>query len=59
MSKARIKGIDTEYKSMFREIMQVGDVVLNLQRADDREDLHVQLSDFHGQHRLSARALLS
>ena len=44
---------------MFREIMQVGDVVPNLQRADDREDLHVQLSDFHGQHRLSARALLS
>ena len=59
LSKARIKGIDTEYKSMFREIMQVGDVVPNLQRADDREDLHVQLSDFHGQHRLSARALLS
>ncbi len=28
-------------------------------RADDREDLHVQLSDFHGQHHLSARALLS
>ncbi|MCB9896588.1 MAG: AAA family ATPase [Planctomycetes bacterium] len=59
LSKARIKGIDAEYKSMFREIMQVGDVVPNLRRADDREDLHVQLSDFHGQHRLSARALLS
>ena len=59
LSKARIKGIDAEYKSMFREIMQVGDVVPDLQRADDREDLHVQLSDFHGQHRLSARALLS
>ena len=44
---------------MFREIMQVGDVVPDLQRADDREDLHVQLSGFHGQHRLSARALLS
>lgn len=59
LSKARIKGIDSEYKSMFREIMQVGDVVPDLRRADDREDLHVQLSDFHGQHRLSARALLS
>ncbi|MDH4099753.1 MAG: hypothetical protein OEV28_04185 [Nitrospirota bacterium] len=59
LTKARIKGIDTEYKSMFREIMQVGDVVPDLQRDDDREDLHVQLSDFHGQHRLSARALLS
>ncbi|MCC7428685.1 MAG: AAA family ATPase [Alphaproteobacteria bacterium] len=59
LSKSRINGIDAEYKSMFREIMQVGDVVPDLQRADDREDLHVQLSDFHGQHRLSARALLS
>ena len=59
LSKARIKGIDAEYKSMFREIMQVSDVVPDLRRADDREDLHVQLSDFHGQHRLSARALLS
>lgn len=59
LSKVRIKGIDAEYKSMFREIMQVGDVVPDLRRADDREDLHVQLSDFHGQHRLSARALLS
>jgi len=59
LSKARIKGIDMEYKSMFKEIMQVGDVVPDLCRADDREDLHVQLSDFHGQHNLSARALLS
>ena len=59
LSKARITGIEADYKSMFREIMQVGDVVPELQRADDREDLNVQLSDFHGQHRLSARALLS
>lgn len=59
LSKARIKDIDAEYKSMFSEIMQIGDVVPDLRRADDREDLRVQLSDFHGQHRLSARALLS
>lgn len=59
LSKSRIKGIDAEYKSMFREIMQVGDVVPDLRRADEREDLHVQLIDFHGQHRLSAQALLS
>src|SRR3546814_16264595 len=44
---------------MFRGIMKVADVVPELQRADGREDLHVQLSDFHGQRRLSARALLS
>ena len=59
LSKERIKGIDAEYKTMFREIMQVGDVVPDLFRADDKEDLLVQLSDFHGLHRLSARALLS
>ena len=59
LSKARIKAIDAEYKSVFREIMQVGDVVPDLRRADAKEDLHVQLSDFHGQHSLSARALLS
>ena len=59
LSKSRIKSIDTEYKSMFHEIMKIGDVVPELLRADNKEDLHVQLSDFHGQHSLSARALLS
>ena len=59
LSKSRIKGIGTEYKSMFHEIMKIGDVVPELLRADNKEDLHVQLSDFHGQHSLSARALLS
>jgi len=59
LTKSRINSIDTEYKAMFREIMHVGDVVPDLRRSDDREDLHVQLSEFHGQHRLSARALLS
>ena len=59
LSKARIEGIDAEYKIMFREIMQVGDVVPGLHRADGKEDLHVRLDDFHGQHSLSARALLS
>lgn len=59
LSKTRINSIDADYKSMFREIMHVDDVVPDLRRADDREDLYVQLSEFHGQHRLSARALLS
>lgn len=59
LSKVKIAEIDIEYKDLFRGIMNVADVVPHLQRADDREDLHVQLSDFHGQHRLSARALLS
>lgn len=59
LSKDRINEIDVEYKSMYKDIMQVGDVVPDLQRADDKEDLNVELSDFHGQHNLSARALLS
>ena len=59
LSRARINGIDTEYKSLFREIMQVGDVVPELRRTENSENLHVQLSDFHGQHNLSAGALLS
>ena len=58
MSKARIEGIDAELKYMFLEIMHVDDVVPDLRRAEYREDLHVQLSEFHGQHGLSARALL-
>ncbi|MCB9992248.1 MAG: AAA family ATPase [Hyphomicrobiaceae bacterium] len=59
LSKAKIGDIDAEYKSMYKDIMQVGDVVPDLQRADDKEDLNVELSDFHGQRKLSARALLS
>lgn len=59
LSKAKINDIEAEYKSMYKDIMQVGDVVPDLQRADDKEDLNVELSDFHGQSRLSARALLS
>ena len=59
MSKARIESIDAELKSNFIEIMHIDDVVPDLRRKDHREDLDVQLSNFHGQHGLSARALLS
>ena len=59
LSKGKISEIDAEYKSIYKDIMQVGDVVPDLQRADDKEDLNVELSDFHGQSKLSARALLS
>ena len=44
---------------MIEDIMQVGDVVPDLQRADNKEALNVELSDFHGQRKLSACALLS
>lgn len=59
LSTGRIAAIDSAYKSMFRQIMNLTDVVPDLQRATDREDLFLQLSDFHGQHGVSARALLS
>jgi hypothetical protein len=59
LAKKRITAIDGLYKSMFERIMGVSDVVPELQRPDGAEDLNVQLADFHGQHDLSARALLS
>lgn len=59
LSSKKIEAIDQEYKTIFERIMGVSDVVPELQRADRREDLHVQLSNFHGQSGLSARALLS
>jgi hypothetical protein len=59
LSTSRIASIDAAYKSMFRQIMNLSDVVPDLQRATDREDLFLELSDFHGQHGVSARALLS
>lgn len=59
LSKARIKGIEAEYKSMFKDIMQVNDVVPDLLRENDKEDLLLQLSDFHGQRGLPAQAVLS
>ena len=59
LTESRIISIDAEYKSMFRDIMQVDDVVPDLQRTAGKEDLHVQLSEFHGLRRLSAQALLS
>ena len=59
LSRHRIESIESEYKSMFREIMNVEDVVPELERANGKERLHVQLGEFYGQHNLSARALLS
>ena len=59
LSQSKITEIDAEYKSMFERIMAVQDVVPKLERADRSQDLHVQLSDFHGHPEVSARALLS
>lgn len=59
LSKAKLATIDTEYKDMFGSIMVASDVVPNLQRDDSREDLYMQLSDFHGLHNVSAKPLLA
>ena len=59
LSRSRISAIDAQYKSMFARIVGVNDVVPDLERAGPKENLQVQLSDFHGQAGLSARALLS
>jgi hypothetical protein len=59
LSKTKLAAIETEYKDMFASIMVASDVVPNLQRDDSREDLYMQLSDFHGLHNVSAKPLLS
>ena len=59
LANARIKGIESKYKSIFYDIMNDGQIVPSLRRAGGREDLHLQLSDFYGQADVSARALLS
>jgi hypothetical protein len=59
LSTAKVSAIQDQYKDMFAFIMSISDIVPELQREADSEDLHVRLADFHGQHKLSARALLS
>lgn len=59
MTSAKIAGIRATYKSMFENLMFAKDIIPELKRHDQREDLHVHLSDFHGLHNVSARALLS
>lgn len=59
LAQRKIAEIDTDYKDMFARIMNVKDVVPELHRQEDRQDLHVHLRDFHGLSNLSARALLS
>ncbi|QQS18720.1 hypothetical protein IPL68_01395 [Candidatus Saccharibacteria bacterium] len=44
---------------MFAYVMGVDDIKPNLERDDTKEDLQVQLSEFHGLKDVSARALLS
>ncbi len=59
LAQSKIAEIDTDYKSMFAKIMNVADVVPELCRPSNRQDLHVHLRNFHGLSDLSARALLS
>ena len=46
LSKSKIADIDTEYKDMFRGIINVADVVPQLQRADGRETFMFSLVIF-------------
>lgn len=59
LSKSKIAAIETEFKDMFASVMGVEDIKPNLERDDSKEDLQVQLSEFHGLKDVSARALLS
>lgn len=59
LSKSKIAAIETEFKDMFANVMGVEDIKPNLERDDSKENLQVQLSEFHGLKDVSARALLS
>jgi DNA repair exonuclease SbcCD ATPase subunit len=59
LSRNTISVIDADYKALFAQIMGVNDVIPDLRRDAAKQDIHVQLSDFHGLSDLSARALLS
>lgn len=59
MTSKKIAEISATYKSMFENLMFAQDIVPELKRPGQREDLHVHLSEFHGLHNVSARALLS
>jgi hypothetical protein len=59
LSARKLSEIRSEYKTMFKRIMGINDVVPELRRPGAREDLYIDLSDFHGLTDVSARALLS
>lgn len=59
LSQNKLNTIESEYKAMFSSVMNASDIVPSLARDAANENLHVKLSDFHGQRDLSAKALLS
>jgi DNA repair exonuclease SbcCD ATPase subunit len=59
LSQKILGDLKAEYQALFQGIMSVKDVVPSLARSASGEDLKVELSDFHGHHDVSARALLS
>jgi hypothetical protein len=59
LSQARLAALGVKYQTLFKNIMVVGDIIPELQRAGGTEQLDVRLQDFHGRTGLSARALLS
>ena len=59
LAKNKIVAIDSDYKSMFKKIMNNDEIVPNLQRVKSKEDLNLQLNYFHGRRELHAIPLLS
>ena len=59
LAQSKIVAIDTEYKSMFNQIMNNDEIVPDLQRAETKENLNLQLDYFHGRQKLHALPLLS
>ncbi|MWV75352.1 AAA domain-containing protein [Rathayibacter rathayi NCPPB 2980 = VKM Ac-1601] len=59
LSQRILADLKSDYQALFQDIMVVGGVVPSLARSGSGENLKVELSDFHGHHDVSARALLS
>lgn len=59
LSRQKLLTIEADYKAMFAEVMKSTDVVPNLTRDINSEQLYVQLEEFRGQQDLSAKPLLS
>lgn len=59
MSQRILAELRSEYQEVFAGVMGVGNIVPNLSRSSGNEQLAVELSKFHGETSVSARALLS
>ncbi len=59
MATFTLQSVEAEHKRLFDSIMRAGNIIPKLTRGTSRQDLHINLEDFHGLSGVSAQALLS